>query len=354
MRTVTFTNKKNLFFRTLKSKVDDYFNSKNIDYSGSRKLLIKGIIQFSTAIMLYAAILIFNPPILLTIILSLLLGINVAVLGFNIMHEGAHNSFSKHRLINNISAYFLNGLGGNSYFWKVKHNINHHTFTNVEGLDADIDIRPFMRLHEGQKRYGIHRFQHIYFIVLYGISYIMWIFFQDFQKYFTGYIAEGHAKGLSLKEHIIFWTSKIAYSIVFIAVPILVLGLAKALIGYAVLAITCGIFLSVVFQLAHAVEATKFPMPNPETNKIEQEWAIHQVQTTANFATKNKTISWLLGGLNFQVEHHLFPRISHVHYPAINKMVVETCQEFNIQYQEYPSMFKAFRSHWNHIRCLGK
>lgn len=354
MRTVTFTNKKNLFFRTLKSRVDEHFESRGLDASGNRKLLIKGIIQVSSAILLYTSILVFNPPLIITIVLSFLLGLNVAVLGFNIMHEGAHGSFSKHTWLNRVSAYSLNALGGNSYFWKIKHNINHHTFTNVEGLDGDINVRPFLRMHEGQKRYGMHRFQHYYFIVLYGISYFAWIFFQDFQRYFTGEVAEGTRQRLSLKEHVIFWFSKIAYTTVFLVIPILVLGLAKWAIGFCVLAIACGIFLSMVFQLAHAVEGTQFPLPNAETNKIEQEWAIHQVHTTANFATRNKAVSWLLGGLNFQVEHHLFPKVSHVHYPVINRLVKEACIEFDVQYHEYPSVYKAVASHWSHLRTLSR
>jgi linoleoyl-CoA desaturase len=131
------------------------------------------------------------------------------------------------------------------------------------------------------------------------------------------------------------------------------LGPLYALTGYAIVTFICGLFISIVFQLAHVVEGTLFPAPNDQTNKIEQEWAIHQVSTTANFSTKNKFLSWLLGGLNFQVEHHLFPKVSHVHYPAINKLVKETCREFNIRYLEYPSVSKAFRSHLAHIKKLG-
>jgi linoleoyl-CoA desaturase len=130
-------------------------------------------------------------------------------------------------------------------------------------------------------------------------------------------------------------------------------GVVNTLIGFSVAAFICGLTISVVFQLAHMVEDTEFPSPDIVTNKINNEWAIHQVSTTANFATKNKLVSWLLGGLNFQVEHHLFPRISHIHYPKINQFVKETCQEFNIAYHEYPTMLKAFGSHLAHIKKLG-
>ena len=131
------------------------------------------------------------------------------------------------------------------------------------------------------------------------------------------------------------------------------LGFGSALLGFSIMMFVCGLSIAVIFQMAHVVEGTSFPIPNAETSKIEQEWAIHQVETTANFGTGNKVLSWLIGGLNFQVEHHLFPKISHVHYPAINKLVKETCKEFDIKYLEYPNLFSAFCSHIVHIKKMG-
>jgi linoleoyl-CoA desaturase len=354
MSKVTFNNTQTSFFKTLKGKVDNYFLSNQLHTSGSRKLLIKSLIQVSTAIILYVVLVFFTPGVGISLLLCVLLGMNLAVIGFNIMHEGGHQSFSRHKWLNQTSAYFLNVLGGNSFYWKIKHNINHHTYTNIEGMDSDIDVKPFMRLHENQPRSKMHQFQHIYWVILYGISYVVWIFYHDFEKYFTGRIAANAGSySLDAKEHIIFWMTKVFYVIVYIVLPILMLGPLYALTGYAIVTFICGLFISIVFQLAHVVEGTLFPAPNDQTNKIEQEWAIHQVSTTANFSTKNKFLSWLLGGLNFQVEHHLFPKVSHVHYPAINKLVKETCREFNIRYLEYPSVSKAFRSHLAHIKKLG-
>jgi linoleoyl-CoA desaturase len=221
-------------------------------------------------------------------------------------------------------------------------------------MDSDIDVEPFMRLHEHQPRQWFHKFQHMYFIILYAISYITWIFYHDFEKYFTGKItASGGHQKLEKKEHYIFWLTKVLYVAVYLALPLLMVGFVKALVGYLIITIVCGIFISVVFQLAHIVEGTQFPLPDEQSNRIETEWAIHQVNTTANFATNSKVVSWLVGGLNFQVEHHLFPRVSHIHYPQINKFVKETCLEFNVQYLEHPTVLKAFQSHLEHIKRLG-
>ncbi len=351
---VTFDNNQSPFFKSLKEKVDRYFAIRRIDPSGNWRLYLKSIIQFASAIILYVTLVFFTPATPVAIVLCCLLGTNLAVIGFNVMHEGGHQSFSKHGWLNKVTAYSLNLLGGNSYYWKIKHNVNHHTFTNIEGMDSDIDVQPFMRLHKDQPLYWFHRFQHLYWVILYGVSYIAWVFYDDFVKYVSGKVAPNSEPGkLALKEHFIFWITKISYVGAYIVLPVIMVGWLPALIGFLIITFICGLFISVVFQLAHVVEGTQFILPEEASSKIEKEWAIHQVSTTANFATHNKIVSWLLGGLNFQIEHHLFPRISHVHYPKISEFVKETCQEYNVKYLEYSSMLKAFHSHLFHIRRLG-
>lgn len=351
---ISFNNKHNPFFRSLKEKVDHYFSSQKIETTGNRQLYLKGIILTLVGIVTYIALVFYTPNVWISLLLCSIMGTNMALLGFNVMHEGGHQSFSKNKWINKFSAYSLNVLGGSSLYWKVKHNINHHTFTNVEGMDTDMEVKPFMRLHDNQDQLWFHRFQHYYWVFLYGFTYIVWIFVDDFQKYFTGNIAPGsEGKTLPRKEHIIFWTTKLLYVGVYLLVPMYMIGFVPTIVGFAVMTFVCGICISVVFQMAHIVEETNFPKPDSITNKIEKEWAIHQIETTANFETKNRTLSWLLGGLNFQVEHHLFPKISHVHYPAINVFVKQTCLEFNIPYLEAPTFFSAICSHVKHIKRLG-
>ncbi len=352
---ISFNNKKSPFYRALKEKVDQYFAEHRLDPAGNQRLLLKSLFQVSLAISLYVILVFFTPGTLLSLLLCGLLGINLAAIGFNIMHEGGHQSFSRHKWLNKVSTYALNCMGASSYYWKVKHNINHHTYTNIDGLDSDIEVRPFMRLHEDQERYRFHKFQHFYWVLLYSLAYLAWVFYHDFQKYFSGQIARGiESKKLPAREQFIFWLTKIGFVVIYLIVPVLMVGLAKGLIGFVVTTFVCGLFISIVFQLAHVVEATNFPRPDEQTNKIEQEWALHQVSTTSNFATRNRFISWLLGGLNFQVEHHLFPRISHIHYPRINQLVKQTCQEFNVDYLEYPSMRQALWSHLMHLKSMGK
>ncbi len=351
---ITFNNKKSPFYRALKEKVDAYFAERKLHPAGNGRLLGKSLFQVSMAVTLYVVLVFFTPGVVLSVLLCALLGVNLAAIGFNIMHEGGHQSFSRHPWLNRVSTYALNGLGASSYFWKVKHNINHHTYTNIEGLDSDIDVRPFMRLSESQPRHRFHQFQHLYWVLLYSLSYLAWVFYHDFQKYFTGNIAYGSKTRLPFKEHLVFWLTKAGFLAVYVVLPVLMVGLVPAIVGFLVVMFVCGLFIAVVFQLAHVVESTQFPKPDEESNRIEQEWALHQVSTTSNFATRSRFISWLLGGLNFQVEHHLFPRVSHVHYPAINRLVRETCREFNVTYLEYPSVLKAIRSHLLHLKSMGR
>ena len=351
----TFDNSQSIFFKSLKTKVDRYFSERKLDPSGNEKLYVKGGIQIFTAALLYTILVFFTPAPLIAIPLCLLLGLNLGVIGFNVMHEGGHQSFSKYPWINKASAYSLNLLGGITYFWKIKHNVNHHTFTNIEGMDSDIDAKPFMRMHEEQPRHWYHRFQHLYWVVLYGVSYLAWIFYEDFEKYFTGkHSATSAPKKLALKEHLIFWFTKTMYVFVYIVLPVIMVGWLPALIGFLIITFVTGLSISIVFQLAHVVERTQFPSPNQQEGVAKQEWAIHQLNTTANFGTSSKWLYWLLGGLNFQIEHHLFPRISHIHYPQVSRFVKEACRESNIAYIEYTSMLKAIGSHLTHLKRLGR
>lgn len=353
MQQVSFDSPSTPFFATLKKRVNQYFKENEISKSGNLHLHLKSTFQACTAILLFVVLVFFTPSPPIAVALCVLMGVNMAILGFNVMHEGGHQTFSKHKWLNNTSAFTLNLLGGTIWFWKIKHNINHHTFTNIEGKDDDIDVKPFMRLHEEQAYHKAHRFQHWYCFILYGISHFVWLFWDDFEKYFTGRLLE-NGNTMPLSQHVVFWSTKLIYIGVYMVLPIIMVGLVPAIIGFSIASFVCGLTLAIVFQLAHVVGDTQFPAPNDQTGKVGSEWAVHQMNTTANFATKNKFVSWMLGGLNFQVEHHLFPQISHVHYPKVNEIIKETCKEYNVTYIEYESMIKAIGAHLSHLKELGK
>jgi linoleoyl-CoA desaturase len=147
------------------------------------------------------------------------------------------------------------------------------------------------------------------------------------------------------------------YVIFYFAIPIFLLGFSKFIIGFMFMSVITGITLSLVFQLAHVIEITEFTdaTQEPEVRMtIEDSWAIHQMRTTANFATKNKIVNWYVGGLNFQVEHHLFPKVSHVHYPALSSIVERVSKQFGVPYHNIPSMWTAIGSHVRTMRKFGQ
>lgn len=305
-------------------------------------------------VFLYIHLVFFTPGTFWAILECVLMGCLVAAIGFNVMHDGAHGSFSKYKFVNQLAAFSLNILGGNSFMWNVKHNVIHHAYTNVDGVDDDIDIQPWMRMSATQKKYALHKYQHIYFWFLYSLLYIFWIFVLDYQKYFKNRIGSMPLKKMNLSDHLVFWGFKLFHFFLFVGLPIYMVGFKSWLIGFIIFTCVAGLVLSLVFQLAHTVEHTSFPMPNESTGKLEDEWAVHQIKTTANFATKNKVVCWLVGGLNFQIEHHLFPKISHVHYPAISKIIRKACEEYGITYIEYPKVRYAVASHVAFLRQMGR
>ena len=355
MSKVTFNNKNNEFYQSLKTSVDTYFAKNNIDKAGDWRLYIKTILLWGSSISIYVFLMFFKVDVLPAILLCAVLGFLLACIGFSVMHDANHGSYSNNSLLNDAVGLSANLLGASSYFWKQKHNIIHHTYTNIDGLDDDIAKSPIIRHCESQKWVPAHKIQHLYLLPVYSLSSIFWIFIMDFTKYFGRKIYRTEAWKLTLKNHIIFWGTKIFYAAFYIVLPIMIWGWQGWLIGYLTMNVVLGLTLSLVFQLAHVVENTEFEnIALDETKHIDSAWAEFQIRTTSNFAMKNKVVSWFVGGLNFQVEHHLFPKVSHVHYPAISKIVEEKCKEFNLPYNYYPTMWEALVSHFKVMKQLGE
>jgi linoleoyl-CoA desaturase len=355
MSKIIFNNKNNEFFLSLKTSVDAYFSDNKIKKTGDWRLFSKTIILVGSAIAVYGLLMFVKMNILPALLLVALFGYILACIGFSVMHDANHGSYSTKPLLNDALGLSLNALGASSYFWKQKHNIIHHTYTNVDGIDDDIAKSPVIRQCETQKWVPAHKVQHIYLPFIYSLSTIFWIYIMDFTKYFSHKIYTTDAWKMNTKNHIIFWLTKVNYAIIFVIIPIMVWGWLYWLVGYLVMNAVMGLTLSLVFQLAHVVENTEFEhTPLDTTKHIETAWAEFQIRTTSNFAMENRVISWFVGGLNFQVEHHLFPKVSHIHYPALSKIVQQKCKEFNLPYNYYPTMLGALRSHFKVMKQLGQ
>lgn len=349
---VTFNNKNKIFFNALKAEVDAYFERNGIKKTGNWKLYLKTMILIPSAIGIYSLLMFVQMPILVSIFLWFLFGLNMAAIGFNIMHDACHGSFSTKGWVNEIFGLTNNFLGGNAFLWKLKHNIIHHTYTNIDGVDDDINNMPFLRQCSTQPLKPMHRFQSAYMFVLYGFT-SLFMFFMDYIKYFSKKVYTTPLKPMDFKEHLMFWVGKLFFIAFYIVLPILLVGWKWWLVGFIISQFTLGLTLAIVFQLAHVVEHAEFDAAGVDPVKIENEWAIHQVKTTANFAFSNKLVTWFVGGLNYQIEHHLFPRISHIHYPAISKIVKETCEKFDLNYIYFPTTRSAIASHVRFMHNMG-
>jgi linoleoyl-CoA desaturase len=270
------------------------------------------------------------------------------------MHDGSHQAYSRHRWINRVMAATLDVVGGSSYIWQWKHGRFHHTWVNVAGHDSDIDLGVLGRLSPQQPRRPWHRWQHIYLWVLYGVTAVRWHLYGDFRDIITGTIGTrpfARPRGWDLAAFVL---GKLAFFTLAFGVPLAFHSIGTVVFFYATTAAVAGVLLALVFQMAHVVEAAAFPMPNEGGLRIDKPWAIHQLETTVDFARGNRALSWLIGGLNFQVEHHLFPHISHVHYPVVSRVVKDACSEFGVAYLEHRTFAAGIASHYRWLRQLGK
>lgn len=344
------------FFNTLRERVNGYFRDNEISRNANSTMFLKTLSMLAIYLLPFIVILTGILPIWTVLVFYVIMGVGVVGIGMSIMHDANHGSYSSNNFLNQLLGYSLNLVGGHALTWKVQHNVMHHTYTNVYGYDEDVEDKPILRLSPDGKLKSIHRYQHLYAPVLYCLATVSWILWKDFFA-LAEYNREGKTKDLGhnpVTEFIMLIVTKIAYWAIFFVMPLLVLNYAwwVPVLGFFLMHFTAGFIMTIVFQLAHVVEKTDHFQPNQEGN-IENVWAIHQLATTANFARNNKLISWYVGGLNFQVEHHLFPNICHVHYPEISKIVKSTAEEFGIPYLEYKSFRGALASHFKTLYKLG-
>jgi len=285
--------------------------------------------------------------------LAVLVGLATAGIGFNVMHDGGHGAFSRHAGINKAAALFMDLIGGSSYLWHWKHGIFHHTYVNLTGHDVDVDMGRLARLTPHQPWWPPYRWQHWYVWPLYGVMAVKWHLFDDFRDVLTGRVGPHRVPRPRGWDLVTFLCGKSAFLSLAMGIPLLAHPWWVVLIYYAILTTTLGLVLSIVFQLAHTVDGASFPGPPGQARRLERPWAEHQVEATVNFMRHNRAASWLLGGLNFQIEHHLFPRISHVNYPAMSEVVERTCREFGVAYREHRTLGSGIASHVRWLRRMG-
>lgn len=342
------------FVKALKKNVKEYFTSKGISRKANMQMVLKTIVMLSLYIAPFVILLTVPVPTWLALVLVVISGIGIAGVGMSVMHDGSHGAYSKRKWVNDMFGGTNYLLGSNELNWKLQHNVLHHSYTNISGMDEDIDEKGIIRLSENTPLKKYHRYQHFYVFFLYGLMTLAMLIkdFSKLREYHEKGLLEGQNKKLKT-EFTKMLLRKIAYLLVVFGLPLWLTDYTwyQVLAGFLLSHWVASIILSFIFQMAHVVEG---PEQNEMTNLIHNDWHVHQLRTTADFARDNKLLSWYIGGLNFQVEHHLFPSICHIHYPKIAPIVESTAKEFGIPYHVNKSFSSAFVSHLRHLKDLGR
>lgn len=351
---ITFNKKRHPeFYPEIKLRVAAYFSTNNISTHANGAMVFKTVFILSFYLLTYVLLIsnIFNLWLLLA--LAGIHGFFTAMIGLNIAHDAIHGAYSSNKTTNKYLGILFNVIGANDYIWKITHNIIHHTYTNIPDHDEDINQIPILRLNPNQNLWWIHRFQHFYAFFLYTLSSISWVFMKDYVKFFSPKIG-GRKNHHPRQEYFRLFFYKIIYYIIFLIIPLVVIELPwwQILVGFVFLHIIEGATLSFIFQLAHIVEGPEFPEPD-KNGFMENSWAEHQMHTTSDFARKNRLVNFFFGGLNFQIEHHLFPRVCHIHYRNIAPIVEQTALEYGLPYYSNTTFYDAIRSHLISLKAMG-
>lgn len=356
---VRFNNQvdKNSFSATLRRRVDAYFKENNISKHANATMVIKTIVLMAMYILPFIALLYFQPNFAVSLALWSVMGLGVAGIGMSVMHDANHGAYSSNKFVNTLMGHSLNLVGGAVFNWKLQHNVLHHTYTNVTYIDEDIADRLVLKFSPHTPIKPYHQIQYLYAFFFYGLLTIYWVVAKDIVQLFK-FSASGTNKNTKsentvLLARILF--DKIAYLAVIIGIPCLLFNFSfgEVFAGFFLMHFIAGLILTVVFQLAHTIEGTAHPLPD-ENGLIDNDWTMHEMETTANFSPDNALITWYVGGLNYQVEHHLFPTICHVHYPKIAPIVEATAKEFGVPYLVNYNFFDALDAHIQLLHRVGR
>lgn len=357
IKNIKFSNSESSEFAAiLRARVNDYFTRHNKAKDGGRPMIVKSIVMLS---MFSLPLIIVNTGsvsnVFLLFVLYIISGLGMAGVGMGVMHDAIHGSYSRNTVLNKIMGYTMNLIGANANVWKIQHNVLHHTYTNIDQADDDINAPFFLRFSPHAKRFWLHRFQYIYVWFFYGLSTVSWVTSKDFIR-LRRYRKMGLIRNGSEYRHKLYtmigW--KVFYYSYALVLPLIMVPLPAWIILLAFLSMhfITGLCISLVFQTAHIIPEAEFHVPN-EQGVISNDWTVHQLITTSNYAPKSRLFSWLIGGLNYQVEHHLFPNISHLHYREISHIVAETADSFGVPYNVKKTFFSAICDHVKMLRRLG-
>ena len=339
------------FHAELRKRVDAYIAPLPGEGRDDPRMFVKAVVILSWFATSWALLVFWAHSWPVALALSASLGFATAGIGFNLMHDGSHGAFSRFPIVNRVMALSLELLGGSSFIWRWKHNVNHHSFPNILGIDHDLEVGPWARMAPHQASKPFHRFQQFYMWGLFGLLPFKW-YMLDISNYRKNTVGAQKLPPRELPEKLVFLSGKIIMPLWALAIPMLFHNPAIVLLFYFTSFFVTGVVMSTTFLLAHCVDEAQ--VAQPINGRLDTEWAAHQIETAVDFAQGSRLACWFMGGLNFQIEHHLFPQISHVHYPKIAPIVREVCAKYGVRYTARPTVLGAIAAHFRWLERMGR
>jgi linoleoyl-CoA desaturase len=338
----------------VRAEVDAYFTRQGLSTKADAGMVLKTITILALTFVPYGLILSgwFSGPVML--LLAAVSGVGIAGVGFSIAHDALHGAYSDNPRVNRLLGLSMDLVGGSGYLWKITHNIIHHTYTNIHGTDEDLAVSPLLRLSPHADRRWYHRYQHVYALGLYCLTTMFWVFIKDFKYLLQRDLGPYTDRRHSVKDVATLLGWKVVYYGWSVVIPLVVIDRPwwQIVLGILVAHLVAGFALGIVFQLAHVIEETAHPEPDA-AGAMPDSWGVHEMETTANFGPRSRLLRWYVGGLNYQIEHHLFPRVCSIHYPAISPIVQRLAAKHGLPYHSHETFVGAIGSHLRTLRRLG-
>jgi linoleoyl-CoA desaturase len=352
-RSLQFTQHRD-FQKTLNERVNAYLRDKGLPARDVPAMYLKSALVLAWWLAAYLLLIFGGFPPLVNLGLCVVWVLAIIAVGLNITHDANHGGYSNSPRLNKLLSLSAELLGFSGFRWRIKHNVWHHTYTNISGYDDDVETYGVLRLTPRAPWKPLYRFQVWYFPLMYGFITFDFVL-RDFMMVLVGKSDANHVyPKMSTGDKVTFWAGKLFFFGIMLVVPLLVFPWWQVLIGFMIVMLVLGLVLGIFFQLAHINTDTAFPQPVGSPPHIDNEWAVHQVETTADFAPHNWLLNFYVGGLNFQIEHHLLPHICSMNYPRLAPIVRATCEEFGVPYKCFPTWREAMASHVRELRLLGK
>jgi linoleoyl-CoA desaturase len=342
------------FFRDLSARVNTYLNSRREGAYATPAMWGKAAFYLTAYFSVWATLTFASLTRWQGVLLALALGLLGTGIALNIAHDACHSTFAKSRRLNAFLYWVsFNLLGTYGYLWKIGHNETHHPSPNVPGHDVGSDGNGVIRFTSATPWKPMHRYQHIYGPVLYAFYTLTWVLFRDWRVMTEKKVAHLEVRP-SRWQYLELAAIKIVYFTYTLVLPLKYSSFSagEVVVGFLIMHAVLSLYMAAMLFTSHLADEVEFPTPGPDS-RVVHSYVHHQLATTQDIHAQSRLANFLLGGFNAHVIHHLFPAVSSAHYPALSKILKETCIEHKMPYLE-STYGRALRSHLVFLRKLGQ